>query len=160
MPRRPVRDVMQRQVVTLRPEMSAREAERVLVGHRIGGAPVVDDAGRVVGVLTQSDLVRLDAEPPSAAAAGAFFSDVADYRDLATLPAGEHLVPVASVMSRDVLSIAPDASLEEAARRMRERRVHRLLVIEDGVLRGVVSALDLLVAIDDPLTSGSKPASR
>jgi CBS domain-containing protein len=63
-------------------------------------------------------------------------------------------------MSRDVLSIAPGASLEEAARRMRERRVHRLLVIEDGVLRGVVSALDLLVAIDDPLTSGSKPASR
>jgi CBS domain-containing protein len=142
---------MQKDVVILRPEMSAREAERVLVAHRIGGAPVVDEGGRVLGVLTQSDLVRFDAERPSTADTGAFFSDVDDYRDLATLPADESLVSVTQVMSRDVLSVAPDAPIAEAARRMREHRVHRLLVIEGGVLRGLVSALDLLVAIDAPL---------
>jgi len=160
MPRRPVRTVMQPQVVTLRPEMSARDAERLFAEHRIGGAPVVDDAGRPVGVLSQSDLVRLDAAPPTAAAAGAFFSDVDDYRDIAALPADESLVPVSRVMSARVLSIEPDATIEEAARRMRAHRVHRLLVVEHGVLRGVVSAFDLLVALDQPLTSGSSPASR
>jgi CBS domain-containing protein len=54
-------------------------------------------------------------------------------------------------MSRDVLSVAPDAPLQEAAHRMLEHRVHRLLVVEGGKLRGVVSALDLLIAIDRPL---------
>jgi CBS domain-containing protein len=151
---------MQREVVTLRPEMSAREAERVLAEHRIGGAPVVDEAGRLVGVLTQSDLVRLDAERPTTAAAGAFFSDVEDYRDIATLPADESLVPVSQVMSARVLSIPPEATLEEAARRMREHRVHRLLVVEGGELRGLVSAYDLLVALAEPATSGSSPATR
>jgi CBS domain-containing protein len=149
MPERPVEAVMQREVVTLRPEASVRDAERLFAEHRIGGAPVVDDAGRLVGVLSQSDLARVEAERPSTAAAGAFFSDVDDYRDLAAAPAAPSVVPVARVMSREVLSIAPGATLAEAARRMRERRVHRLLVVEDGALRGIVSAFDLLVAIAD-----------
>lgn len=150
MPRRPVRDVMQTDVVTLRPDMSAREAARVLAAHRIGGAPVVDEARRAVGVLSQSDLARLEADRPSTAAAGAFFSDVDDYRDLAALPADESLVRVDALMGRKLLAVSPDASLQEAARRMRSERVHRLLVLEDGVLRGVVSALDLLVAVEEP----------
>lgn len=150
MPERSVESVMQRAVVTLHPESSARDAECLLAEHRIGGAPVVDDAGRVVGVLSQSDLGRLEAERPSTAAAGAFFSDVDDYRDIGTLPAAASVVPVARLMSQDVLSVAPGATLAEAARRMRERRVHRLLVVEDGALRGVVSAFDLLVAIAEP----------
>lgn len=151
MPRRPVRDVMQTAVVTLCPAMSARDAERILGEHRISGAPIVDDEGRVLGVVSQSDLVRLDAARPSNAAAGAFFSDVDDYRDLAALPADESVVPVTSVMSREVLSVAPDAPLQQAARLMRKHHVHRLLVVEDGVLRGVVTALDLLIALDRPL---------
>lgn len=151
MPHRPVRDVMETEVVTLRPEMSARDAARVLAEHRIGGAPVVDEQRRVLGVLSQSDLARLEADRPSAAAAGAFFSDVEDYRDLAVLPADESLVRVDAVMQRDVLSVPPDATLQEAAQRMRAQRIHRLLVLEDGRLRGLVSALDLLIAVDEPL---------
>lgn len=151
MPHRPVRDVMETEVVTLCPEMSARDAARVLAEHRIGGAPVVDEQRRVLGVLSQSDLARLEADRPSAAAAGAFFSDVEDYRDLAVLPADESLVRVDAVMQRDVLSVPPDATLQEAAQRMRAQRIHRLLVLEDGRLRGLVSALDLLIAVDEPL---------
>ena len=151
MPHRPVRDVMETEVVTLRPEMSARDAARVLAEHRIGGAPVVDEQRRVLGVLSQSDLARLEADRPSAAAAGAFFSDVEDYRDLAVLPADESLVRVDAVMQRDVLSVPPAATLQEAAQRMRAQRIHRLLVLEDGRLRGLVSALDLLIAVDEPL---------
>lgn len=150
MSERSVESVMQRDVVTLHPGSSARDAGRLLAEHRIGGAPVVDEAGRVVGVLSQSDLARLGAERPSTAAAGAFFSDVDDYRDIGALPAAASVVPVARLMSHDVLSVAPGATLAEAARRMRERRVHRLLVVEDGALRGVVSAFDLLVAITEP----------
>lgn len=148
MPHRPVHTVMQARVVTLRPEMSARDAERILAEHRLSGAPVVDEQQRVLGVVSQSDLVRLDAEPPSTAAAGAFFSDVPNYEDLGTLPADESMVRVDAVMSRNVLAVAPGDPLTKAAGLMREHGVHRLLVVENGTLRGILSALDLLIAIE------------
>jgi CBS domain-containing protein len=149
MSHRPVSTVMQREVVTLRPAMTVREAEVLLARHRIGGAPVVSDDQRVLGVVTQSDLVRLQAAPPTTGAVGAFFTDIAEYRDLAAVPVSDAVLTVAEVMSREALQIAPDAPLSEAARRMRERRVHRLLVTEGGILRGIVSALDLLVALEE-----------
>lgn len=52
-------------------------------------------------------------------------------------------------MSRHVLSVAPDAPLTEAARLMRQHRVHRLLVVDGETLCGIVSALDLLIAIEE-----------
>jgi CBS domain-containing protein len=150
MPYRTVADLMQAEVVTLHPEMSAREAQRVLASHHISGAPVVDDAGGVLGVVSQADLARLEAERPTTAAAGAFFTDVADYRELAALPADEGLVRVESLMQRRVLSVPPGTEIAEAAARMREHRVHRLLVTEGGRLRGVVSAFDLLRVLAEP----------
>jgi len=147
MPHRPVRAVMQSRVVTLRPDMTARDAERILAEHRLTGAPVVDDAQRVLGVVSQSDLVRLDAQPPSAATAGAFFSDVAAYDDLGTLPADESMVRLDTLMSRNVLAVAPGDPLTQAARLMRQHGVHRLLVVENGTLCGMISALDVLIAV-------------
>lgn len=149
MPHRPVRDVMRSDVVTLRPDQTAREAEQVLARRRVSGAPVVDAEGHVLGVVSQSDLVRFDADPPSVTAAGTFFSDVEEYRDLGAMPADEGQVRVESLMSRSVIAVAPEAPLTEVARLLRERRVHRVLVTEDGRLRGIVSALDLLVAIEE-----------
>lgn len=154
MPHRPVRAVMQSQVVTLRPEMSARDAERILAEHRLTGAPVVDERQHVLGVVSQSDLVRLDARPPSTATAGAFFSDVDAYDDLGTLPADESMVRLDSLMSRNLLTVAPEDPLAKAARLMRQHGVHRLLVVENETLRGVVSSLDLLVAIEEAPAPG------
>ena len=149
MPHRPVRAVMQSRIVTLRPDMSARDAERILAEHRLTGAPVVDDDQRVLGVVSQSDLVRLDARPPSTATTGAFFSDVGAYDDLGRLPADESMVRLETLMSRKVLAVTPEDPLTRAARLMRQHGVHRLLVIEDGTLRGIVSSLDLLIAIEE-----------
>lgn len=149
MPHRPVRSVMQSEVVTLRSGRSALDAAQLLAAHRLTGAPVVDEMKRVLGVVTQSDLVRLETQPPSTAAAGAFFSNVFSYSDLGELPADETMVRVDTVMSRHVLSVAPDAPLTEAARLMRQHRVHRLLVVDGETLCGIVSALDLLIAIEE-----------
>lgn len=149
MPHRPVQAVMQTQVVTLRPEMNARDAERLLTEHRLTGAPVVDDAQRVLGVVSHTDLVRLDAQPPSTASAGAFFSDVPEYDDLGDLPADETLVLIETIMTRTLRTVGPSDPLTHAARLMRQHGIHRLLVVEDQRLCGIVSSLDLLVAIEE-----------
>jgi len=149
MPIRRVSELMNAEVLTLRPEWTAREAERFLAEHRIAGAPVVDADGRLVGVVSQSDLVRGRARPPSTAAVGAFFTDVEEYREIGALPADDALVRVEQLMTRELVGVAPDATPAEAARLMRRHRVHRLLVTERGALRGVLSPLDLLRALEE-----------
>lgn len=142
-----VGDLMNPDVVCLRPEMTVREAEALFGERRITGAPVVDEAGEPVGVVSQHDLIRHQSDRATAGSTGRFYTDVEDYRDLASAPVDVSATPVSRLMSRDLLSVERDAPAADAARRMRERRVHRLLVLHEGALVGIVSALDLLEAV-------------
>jgi len=147
---RSVGDLMNPNVVCVAPDTTVREAEKLFGERRITGAPVVDPAGQPVGVVSQHDLIRHQADRATAGGTGRFYSDVEDYRDLASAPVDVSGTPVSQVMSRELLTVERDASAAEAARRMRERRVHRLLVVHEGVLVGIVSSLDLLEAVADP----------
>lgn len=149
MPTRRVADYMSTKIVSLAPESTVRDAERVLAEHGIGGAPVLDERGCVLGVVSQRDLVRIEATPATAGETGTFYTDMEELRDLAEVPVERHGTPVETIMNRSVLEISPQADVAEAARTMREHRVHRLLVTEDGVLVGILSALDLLRALAD-----------
>jgi len=147
-PRR-VFELMNPDVVSLRPEHTIAEAQKILAARSVSGAPVVDGAGRVVGVVSQNDLVRTASNPDTAEHAGQFFSSVEDYSDI-----GETLVPagsmrVADVMSKRVYSVTRDTGVAVAANIMRERRIHRLLVTDRGVLVGVISSLDLLRVVEE-----------
>lgn len=146
---RRVADVMNPNVVCLRPEMTVRDAEQLLGERRVTGAPVVDDAGLPIGVVSQHDLIVHQAGRTTAGEAGRFYTSVDDYRDIAGQPIDRSTTPISELMTRDVVSIERDASLGEAARLMRARRIHRLLVVNRGLLVGIVSSLDLLVAVDD-----------
>jgi CBS domain-containing protein len=136
-------------VVSARPEMTVAEVRNLLASRGISGAPVVDEAGRILGVVSQSDLVRRTDQPPTEGESGRFFTDVNEYRDLADLPRDLSDASVESVMNREVYSIGRDASAAMGASMMRERKVHRLLVTDQGVLVGVVTALDLLRVVEE-----------
>ncbi len=144
-----VADFMSRKVVSLRPDASVREAEALLAKHGIGGAPVVDEHGRVRGVVSQRDLVRLEATPATAGQSGEFYTDMEEFRDLAKTPVERHGTPVEKVMTTNVIQVGPDAEVAEAARTMRAHRVHRLLVIDGQVLVGILTAQDLLRALEE-----------
>jgi CBS-domain-containing membrane protein len=117
---------MTTKVRTIWPGASLREAASYLRELRVSGLPVVDRHGRVIGVLSESDVVR--------AAVG---------------PAGAR-TSVADAMSAPAIATRPEASLDEAARTMIERDVTRLPVVERGRLVGIVSRSDVVAALAVP----------
>ncbi len=151
MPQKPRRiaELMNPDVVTLDPSTTVREAERRLAQRGVSGAPVVDSAGHVLGVVSQNDLVRADTGGQTAAESGQFFTSIEEFADLANVEIGLADKPISEVMSKRVFSVQRDTSVAVAANIMRERRIHRLLVIDKGTLVGVVTTFDLLRVVEE-----------
>lgn len=153
-----VRDVMQARVAGIGPEASLRELDELLLRRRIHGVPVLEGE-RVVGLVSRSDVVRqLRAEESRFEAEIDFYLSpfdedaVAPDRDQAVseaVAARLRRLRVRDVMTAEVIGVAPEASLEEAARVMVARRIHRLLVLEEERLVGILSTLDLLALLAD-----------
>jgi CBS domain-containing protein len=136
-------------VVSARPGMSVDEVRHLLATRGISGAPVVDDSGRILGVVSLSDLVRQTDQRTTVGESGRFFSNVAEYRDLANLPRDLSDTPIETLMSKEVYTVPRDASAATGASIMRERKIHRLLVTDRGLLVGVVTSLDLLRVVEE-----------
>jgi CBS domain-containing protein len=140
-----VRDVMTADVVSFGPDDDVSEAMRTLVDRSIDGAPVVDPAGAVVGVITTGDLIVKESRlhfPTIVAIFGA---------SLELKPKGfeENLEKalgskVSDVMSKPAIMVEADSTVEDAATIMHDKRVSRLPVVHDGRLVGIVSRVDIL----------------
>ena len=132
MPRLPVvRDHMDRHVATLRPEMDILDAVGVLLEKRVTGAPVVDRAGRLVGILTEKDCLLL-------VAAGV----------QGNVPRGS----VVNFMTTNPETIPPDMDVYYAAGLFLTRDFRRFPVVEDGKLVGAITRFDILRAIQANLS--------
>ena len=127
---RTVADLMQKKVLTIAPGKSLPELERALLRSRVGAMPVIDRSGRMVGIVSRSDVVRQLCLERSL---GEAMADA--YRD----QTDEAFVEKSR---RDVVTVEPDCPLPKAAQLMVERRIHRLPVVQDGKLVGIVSSLD------------------
>lgn len=129
-------DVMTTNVLSLREHATIDEAVEFLARHGFSAAPVVDDAGRPVGVLTQTDVVLHDAGNAAQRNSNRD-GDRAQVRD---------------VMTPALLAVSPADSALRVVSEMLAYKVHRLFVVDDdGVLVGVITALDLLRKIhNDP----------
>ena len=149
------RDVMTNSVVSVAPDASLRDVLGIFVAENIHGVPVVDDEGRLAGVITTSDLLRaqeddrdtalatidylrdvLEFSPPS------WSGDVADFQDRLGVRT------VADVMTKSVVSVPADAPVADVARCLRENQIHRVWVNDEDGLCGVVSTLDLMQVIE------------
>ncbi|RZU75066.1 BON domain-containing protein [Micromonospora kangleipakensis] len=135
-----VQDVMTADVATVREDTAYREIVDVLTGRHVTAVPVVDGARRVLGVVSEADLlhkVELQGQPHERR----FF--VSRHHRQARVKAGATLA--ADLMTSPPVTVAPDASLVEAARIMGERKVKRLPVVDDlDRLVGIVTRGDLL----------------
>ncbi len=148
-----VRDVMTTDVVTLRPEDTVEEATRRLLERDVDGAPVVDDAGRVVGLLSSDDLLVQETQlhyPTVFSLFGAYLELPSSHRKFEEELRRAIAAVVRDVMTTDPVTCGADDTLERAATLMHERRVSRLPVVEDGALVGIVARGDLLRAMIAP----------
>jgi CBS domain-containing protein len=131
---------------TLGPDETVEGVIKLFAESGVSGAPVVDE-GRLVGIVTEGDLIFRDADVKAPG-----FLDILggmiplgswdEYRDEALKSAG---VTVDEVMTREVITISPEATLAEASTLMADKRVKILPVTENDALRGVITRMDILV---------------
>jgi len=127
-------------VVSVKPDASLREAASVLVAHRVSGLPVVDEAGEVVGVLSETDIVMKASggTEHNGYLSWFFNSDVSGEKVAAET--------VGQAMSSPALTITPDRTVHDAARIMIDERVNRLPVVRGGKLVGILTRSDIVRA--------------
>ncbi len=147
-----VADVMDREPVAVRPDTPVTEVIRTLREHELQGVPVVDDEGRVVGIITESDLVIPD--PQGDLHLPHFVELFGGVIFLEPLKRFEEKLRKAfaqtasDLMTPDPDTVRPDTPVEEAARLIYRTGHNRLPVVDsDGRLVGVVTRVDLLGAL-------------
>jgi CBS domain-containing protein len=146
-----VRDIMQTDPVTVRPDDSLEVVLETLRRHQLPGVPVVDDAGRPVGIVTESDLVLADESqelhlPHYFELFGGlvFIEPLKRFEDRLRKA---FAATAEDLMTRDPDTISPDATVQEAAHLISRRGHNRLPVVEHGRLVGVVTRVDVLEAL-------------
>ena len=145
-------DVMTLAVFTVKPITSVKDVARLFVERRISAVPVVDDQRKIVGIVSEGDLVHRS--EISTQRRRPWWLDLM-VRDK-TLDAEEyikaHAKRVADVMTRNVITAAPDTPLQEIAKTLEKYGIKHLPIVRDGKLVGIVSRANLVQAI---ATSGS-----
>jgi CBS domain-containing protein len=145
-----VADAMSREPITTHAETALTEVIRVLAERRISGLPVVDQSGRLVGVISETDLMWRESgvTPPAYIM---LLDSVIYLENPATYERDLHKAlgqTVGEVMSRDPVTISPEQSLQAAARLMHERSIHRLPVLDStGQVIGILTRGDIVRAM-------------
>jgi CBS domain-containing protein len=152
------RDIMSTGIHHVSPQLHLIDLERELSSHRISGAPVLE-RGKVVGIVSRSDIDEAIARERTKAAAVATYHYQTDFPGdegprSAPDPTGSALeslrtLTVRDIMTSAVISVSADQPIVEVAELMRSKRIHRVLVITDGRLLGIVTSLDIVAAVAD-----------
>jgi nucleotide-binding universal stress UspA family protein/predicted transcriptional regulator len=135
-----VRDLMTRDLAVLRADEPLTTALRKLLRHRVSGAPVVDGAGKLVGVLSEHDLLAWDQGLLDLLAGDPGMSSPEYRRRVA-------MARVSDVMSRSPVTVDEDTPLDAAMRTLVRHAMRRLPVVRDGQLVGILTRADVLRAL-------------
>lgn len=143
---RTAQDIMTSEVITISPEADITEAVKILLDKGVNGLPVVDESGHLVGILCQSDLVRMQKSLPIPS----LFTLLDGFVPLSSSALLEAEVKriaaskVSDAMSTKVVTIGPDMTIDEIAALMVDKKFHTLPVTENGKLLGVVGKKDVI----------------
>ena len=137
------RDVMVRAVVTTSSDTTVEQLARLMINLRISGVPVMDRDGRLVGIVTEGDLLRR-VETGTERHRPRWSEPFSSNSRLAAEYIKSHAKRVADIMTREVFSVEELATLGEIADLLETNHIKRVPVIHDGKIVGIVSRADLL----------------
>lgn len=141
-----IRDLMTPNPIRIALETPVAEIARILIEHRINGVPVTDAEGRLLGIVTEGDLVHRAAderlEPRESVWKENFYRSV--FRRRAPEADKAEGRTAEQVMTREVLTVAPDRNVTVAARLLADHNIKSLPVIENERLIGMISRFDLV----------------
>ena len=149
MPDVTARDIMTADPVTVQPALAVKEAARIMTERNLGALPVVED-GAVVGIVTEGDLIMQDVKvrfPTTIHLLDAFIFYPPSQDKMENELKKAVAATVGDVMTREPVTVAPEAGIEDVATLMVDRDVSRILVIDDGALVGIVSKSDIVRTI-------------
>jgi CBS domain-containing protein len=124
-------DVMVKEVITVTESMPLKDVARMFVEKKITGAPVVNVEGELVGVISETDIIR------KTTSIGAWSPNT-----------------VGQIMTRPAVTVSPDETLQRVCEMMYNRRIHRVVVAEGPRIKGIVTTMDILRAIATNLKGG------
>jgi len=151
-------DVMSRNILSVGRDATIAEAIRLMLDNQISGLPVIDAAGRLVGILTEGDLLRRS-ETGTERHRPRWLEILMGPGRLAGEYVRTHGRKVEEIMTRDLVSVTPDTPLDEIVALMERRRIKRVPVLDGDVPVGIVSRADLLRALARTLEERPGPAA-
>jgi CBS domain-containing protein len=144
-----VKDVMTKEVVTVTRETTVAELAKIFAGRHISSLPVVDDAGKLIGIVTETDLVEQDKSLHIPTVISIFDwvicleSDKKFEKELRKMTGQK----VADIYSADVITVSPEETVASVADIMSSRKVNALPVVEGENVVGIVARIDLIRAM-------------
>ncbi len=142
------KDIMTRDVISIRPEATVEELARLLIEHKISGVPVVDASNRLVGIVTENDLIRQNKRLHIPTIIRLFDAYIMlgsgkmeeDIKKMAATTVGD-------ICTKNVITVNEDTTIEEIATIMSERNVHLLPVVKGERVVGIVGKADVVGAM-------------
>lgn len=143
---RTAKDIMSKQVITVHPETTISELAKILTTNNINGAPVVDSTGKIVGIVTENDLVFQKKKvhlPTMLTVLDAFFfmESPENLKNEMLKISGS---TVADIYTQPAITITEDTQLEEIATTMSEQNIHTLPVMHGSTIVGIIGKRDII----------------
>jgi CBS domain-containing protein len=152
------KDVMTRDVIIVTESMSVDELGRLFIDKKISGAPVADAKGALIGIVTENDLIRKNARLHIPTVLRIFDAIIPLGRpdsveqEIKRMSAST----VGEICTKEVISVSPDASIQDVSSIMSEKGVHLVPVLEAGKVVGIIGKIDIIRGMTGE-TSEQKP---
>lgn len=134
-----VKDIMSTDLITIKENTQIRDVIKIFVNNDVSGLPVLDHDGYLAGVVSAADVLKQESSHTF------YHTTMTKNYELELLEDVKFFdQPVSSIMSEDLFTVEPDATIAKMAKIMYEKKIHRLLVTEYNKLVGIVTTFDLL----------------
>lgn len=138
-------EIMVQPVVTVERSACLEDIAKVMLAHGFGSVPVVDDQGRLCGIVSESDFAARERGVPfSTLRLPQVFNQWMPPRQVERLYQAARTITAKEIMTTDVVTVSPETSIEDVIRRMLDHEINHVPVVRDGIPVGIISRHDLL----------------